>query len=172
MTIFQEGDLEVAFSGAKSVWKFDDASHRLSYCMKAVDFIVELDNEYIFVEIKDPENPYAHATTSAQWISDFETGQINDELISKFRDSFIYEWASGRANKPVSYFVLIAISGQHAGTLGPKISDLRRRLPSGVPPDTTWVKPVAHDCRIFNIQSWNSHLPGFPIRRISTETSV
>ena len=178
MTTFQEGDLEISFSGVKSAWKFDDASHALSHCMKAVDFVVEPDDEYIFIEIKDPENPNAHVSTVAQWISDFQTGKINDELTHKFRDSFIYEWASGRADKPVSFFVLIAIStqhpitGQHAVMLGPKTSDLRRKLPSGIPPDAGWVKPVAHDGRIFNINSWNTNLPSFLVKRLSTGSTT
>ena len=172
MTIVQEHDLEVSFLGAKSVRKFDSPTHGLSYCMKAVDFVVELDDEYIFVEIKDPEDPNAHANTVAQWISDFQTGKINNDLIYKFRDTFIYEWAAGRANKPVSFFVLIAISGQPAVTLGPKTTDLRRRLPYGMPPNNVWGKPIARDCRIFNIQSWNENLPSFPVKRLSTGSTI
>ena len=46
---FREGDLEFDFSDAIDGIKFDDATHCLSHCMKAVDFVVELDEKYLLV---------------------------------------------------------------------------------------------------------------------------
>lgn len=53
-----EDDLEFNFTDAKSVRKFDDKNHGLlNHGMSAVDFIIELDQAYLFVEVKDPSNP-------------------------------------------------------------------------------------------------------------------
>lgn len=43
MTVLIEGNLQITIPGAVQARKFDDgASHGLTHCMKAVDFIVEL----------------------------------------------------------------------------------------------------------------------------------
>ena len=59
MTAFTEGDLRVEFRGVVEARKFDGSDHGLSHCMKAVDFIVELPERYLFIEFKDPQNPNA-----------------------------------------------------------------------------------------------------------------
>ncbi|MGC8733127.1 MAG: hypothetical protein ACP5RC_12855, partial [Halothiobacillaceae bacterium] len=60
MTVLAEGDLQITLPAGVVGRKFDDeASHGLSHCMKAVDFIIELEDRTYFVEFKDPENPNA-----------------------------------------------------------------------------------------------------------------
>lgn len=51
--VLREGNLELELPPGAKGWKFDDAGHGLSHCMKAVDFIVELPDRLFFVEIKD-----------------------------------------------------------------------------------------------------------------------
>jgi hypothetical protein len=58
VTILQERGIRIEFPGALNGRKFDDgATHGLSHCMKAVDFIVELSDQILFVEVKDPPDP-------------------------------------------------------------------------------------------------------------------
>ena len=40
-----EGELEFVFESAVSARKFDGPDHDLSHCMKAVDFIVEFQDQ-------------------------------------------------------------------------------------------------------------------------------
>lgn len=50
--VLREGDLELALPPGATGWKFDDeAVHGLSHCMKAVDFVIELPDCLLFVEI-------------------------------------------------------------------------------------------------------------------------
>jgi len=61
MTTLAEGDLQIALPAGAAGRKFDDgATHGLSHCMKAVDFIVELEDRILFIEFKDPDHPTAH----------------------------------------------------------------------------------------------------------------
>ena len=53
MIVFIERGLEITFNNVVNVRKFDD--HGLT-CMKAVDFLVELPDRYLFIEFKDPED--------------------------------------------------------------------------------------------------------------------
>ena len=65
MTILTEDNLQITFPDDANVMKFDDdKSHGLSHCMKAVDFIVELEDRVSFIEIKDFEHPRAPSQES------------------------------------------------------------------------------------------------------------
>ena len=68
--------------------------------MKAVDFIVEEENRVLFVEFKDPEHPNAMERDRAKFIQEFSSGELDNDLKYKYRDSFLYEWASDNTNKP------------------------------------------------------------------------
>ena len=61
---FMEEDLQMEIKGVVDARKFDDSSHGLSHCMKAVDFIVEHPNRYLFIEFKDPRSQNSYARTS------------------------------------------------------------------------------------------------------------
>ena len=84
-------------------------SHGLSHCMKAVDFVVELVDRYLFIEIKDPQAPQVPNQRLETFVHEFQSGQIDEDFKYKYRDSFLYEWASGRANKPIHYLVLVGL---------------------------------------------------------------
>ena len=98
--VLSEGDLEIALPTGVTGRKFDDgASHGLTHCMKAVDFIVELADRILFVECKDPEHPAAQPKEQRKFLQRVLSGELDTDLKAKFRDSFLYEWASGRAPK-------------------------------------------------------------------------
>ena len=130
MTILTEGRLQIAIGGERSARKFDDEStHHLSHCMKAVDFIIEFNDRYVFIELKDPAHPDAHQGNRQEFIQSFLSGHIDEELKYKYRDSLLYEWASGRAEKPIDYFVLCAWEGLDSAELDQRTDLLRSKLP-------------------------------------------
>ena len=54
MTVLAEDDLQISLPATAKGRKFDDeVTHRLSHCMKAVDFIVELKDRVLFIEFKE-----------------------------------------------------------------------------------------------------------------------
>ena len=142
MTSFIEDDLQITFNNVREARKFDDASHGLNNCMKAVDFIVELDDRYLFIEFKDPQNPRARKKDQQKFIQQFQTGQIDEDLKYKYRDSFLYEWAAGRVNKPIYYFVLVALDSLDTAYLSRRTDELRGKLPMVVPNLVPWTRPI------------------------------
>ena len=52
-----EGNLEMEIPGVLRGGRFDGADHGLSRCMKAVDFVLELADRYLYIELKDPQHP-------------------------------------------------------------------------------------------------------------------
>lgn len=166
MTLLTEGDLQVSFSDAISGRKFDD-EYGLRHCMKAVDFIVEFDDRYLFIEFKDPQAPGATETQRTEFINRFKQGNLDNDLKYKYRDSFLYEWAYKRADKPIYYFVLIALDTLQSRDLTVRSDALQRQLPLYGPVSNPWNRPFVSQCAVFNIDSWNKRFPRYEISRLS-----
>lgn len=167
MTTFTEGDLRITFPPGTKARKFDDGSHGLSHCMKAVDFIVEENDRILFIEFKDLEHPNAPKENRIKDSEEFKSGNLDKELQYKYRDTFLYKWASGNIDKPIYYLVVIAIDTLSAAELAERTDELKRRLPLNGPPSGKWTRSIASDCMVFNIETWNKHQQSFPLSRIS-----
>ena len=167
MTTFTEGNLRITFPRTAKARKFDSPEHGLSHCMKAVDFVVEEDRRISFIELKDPEHPRTNEVNRQEFINGFRSGKLDEDLKYKYRDSFLYEWASGNIDKPIYYLVVIAIETLTAVELSTRTEDLKRQLPLNGPPSGTWERPIITDCMVFNIDTWNQHQSRFPLSRIS-----
>ena len=167
MTVIREGELEFVFDGVLSARKFDGDDHELSHCMKAVDFIVELTDSYLFVEVKDPQHSQAPERNRRRSARSFTSGELDQDLKYKYRDSFLYEWASGRADKPIIYAVLVALDTLDDAIIGTRGRDLGRNLPLLGPDSQPWTRPIADQCLVFNIESWNRTFSDYPVTRLT-----
>ena len=160
MTVFTEGNLEITFKNVVTVRKFE--GHGLT-CMKAVDFLVELQDRFLFIEFKDP---FQSQSFLRKYKERFKAGQLDQDLKYKYRDSFLYEWAAGRAKKPCFYYVLVALDSLKSTHLLRRTDALKYALPEGLPSQSQWTQPIVDGCGVFNIGRWNSRFPNFPIRRV------
>ena len=167
MTTLTEGDLRLCFPDAVNGRKFDGDEHGLSHCMKAVDFIVEFDDRYLFIEVKDPENPGATLGDRKKFTQRLQIGKLDEDLKYKFRDSVLYEQACGRADKPVHYYVLIALDRLTPLDLDARTDTLKRQLPLLGPGSKPWPRPFVSGCAVFNVDSWNRNFPKYPVARLS-----
>lgn len=168
MTVLAEGDLQIALPAHAKGRRFDDeTTHRLSHCMKAVDFIVELNDQLLFIEFKDPECPTAQPKDQKKFLEKLRSGNLDTDLKTKYRDSFLYEWASGRAGKPIYYLVLIAAKSLSEAELLARTDALKRQLPLDGPENRPWKKPFVAGCAVMNLEAWNKTLPQFPVSRVS-----
>ena len=169
MTTLVEGNIQITFPRGANARKFDDNSHGLSHCMKAVDIIVELEGRVSFIEIKDFEHPRAPSENREALIEDFQNECLDRDLVYKFRDSFLYEWACKRVDKPIDYWILIASEALTKGHLGPRIEAIKRKLPLSEalpePAKQQWKRKIVAECGVFNISTWNKYLP-YPVKRI------
>ena len=164
---FSEGNLKLDVPDALGGRKFDGAGHGLSHCMKAVDFVVELADRYLFIEMKDPEeHPQAPPAARKAFMRKLQSGRLDKDLKYKYRDSFLYEWAAGRADKPIDYFVLIAVEALDAALLANRKSALERQLPLRGPPGRPWIRPLVRSCAVFNLASWKRRFPSYPVTRV------
>lgn len=171
MSTFSEGDLQISFPSGLKVYKFDGEDHGLSHCMKAVDFIVDDNDSYLFIEFKDPENPQARSGNIKKFYQEFFSRSLCEALKQKYRDSFLYHWALAQPEKPIYYYVLVAIESLTAPALLSCTDDLKRMLPLYGPKTGRWRRSIVARCAVFNIAAWNHYLYQFPIRRLSGSTN-
>ena len=157
--------MEITINDATNVRKFDDPSSPKPGQMKAVDFIVEYPGRYIYIEFKDLQHPDSNLTDYEALTAYYQSENIDSELVYKFRDSLLYEWAAGRAERDVHYLVLIAIEHLTSADLDRKKQNLDRKLPVGMP--SVWERPIVNGCGVFNLASWNQQFPELQVRRIS-----
>ena len=170
MTSFVEHDLQITFKNVRSARKFDGSNHGLSHCMKAVDFIIELPDRYLYIEFKDPQHPESTDDRRQEFVEKFLSGKLDRNLKYKYRDSFLYEWASGRADKPIRYFVLVALDSLDSAALLRRTDALKRQMPLRGPNSSSWIRPIVEDCEVFNIDKWNSYFADYPIARLSSNS--
>jgi len=159
--ILQEGKLQFDFKDAVNGFKFDEvnrsetAFHGLSHCMKAVDFIVEMNDYYLFVEVKDfREAP-----------DDYFESNYNiliKSLTLKFRDSFLYRWAEEKLDKPIIYICLLEFENPLISKI---MKDLKRQLPK-TGPAGRWQKQLVDDCFVVNAEGWNRNFPEWKVSHI------
>lgn len=158
-----EGELEFVFEGVVRARKFDGPDHGLTHCMKAVDFIIEFQDKYLFVQVKDPQDSGTPEDRRRGWIETFTSSNLDQAFKYKYRDSFLYEWGAGRGDKPIVYVVLITLDTLDSALRLSRQDQLCRILPTGTP--EPWDRPIANGCVVLNIESWNRTFPGCPVRR-------
>jgi len=169
-----EGDLQFNFPDNVNVIKFDQDENKMTYGkMCGVDFIIEADDKYYFVEIKDPLTSRSNVESLDQYL---ETNNNNCEkiisstyqsletyLLVKFRDTFLYRWAQDKLDKdkPVHYIVLINVEKQ--SSLSNLHKELKHKLPVKKPEN--WNKTLAESCEVVNIDKWNQDYPDWHVSR-------
>ena len=167
MTAFQEGNLKIVCPDDAQPRRLEDkTTHKLSHCMKAVDCIFEWKGETHFLEIKDPDHPDARAEGKEKFKENLQSGKLNEDLTHKYRDSFLYEYASGRAKGGIHYIVLLCMSSLDSHLLSRRSEELRKSIPLRGP-DGPWPRPFLTSCVVLNLEAWKRNLPKFPIERLS-----
>ena len=168
-----EGDLSIEFTDALNGFVFDQMDANLPNYhgivqMGRVDFIVEIEEALIFIEIKDPSNPNAQTKGKEKFLKQLEKGELADTFAQKFIDSFIYRWAENEVNKPIRYICLVTLDQALLINLTDKIKE---KLPPMGRETPRWKRKLYEICLVLNIESWNQLFAPWPVKRISSELS-
>ena len=161
-----DSDIQIDLPEYATFRKFDDhATHGIGW-LKKVDFIIEEPRRYIFVEVKNFDNPAAPEERKAAGADAFRRGSIDQDLSGKFVDSHFYEKAMGRANKPIDYVVLAEATILDGRQYENRTRALRDRLPPDGPKIDgiyrPWANPFVKSVLVLNIEKWNLYLPAYP----------
>ena len=169
--VLNEGESIFDFTAAIRSEKFDDENHRMSHCMKSVDFIVEWADDFWFVEVKDPLDSKIPETHKKGRLKEFigkMKSQIlfSNELGPKAKDSFLYLHLGDRLpEKPIKYIVLIALGAIDPGLLISSMDRLRRSCCILGPDNSAWPNKYIENTLIFNEETWNDKLVQCPVSR-------
>jgi hypothetical protein len=168
VTVLKERGIQVEIPEALNGRKFDEsATHGLSHCMKAVDFIVELTDCILFIEVKDPPAPATLPPhVRADYIKGLLSGAEDADFCYKYRDSFLYEWAANRTDKPIYYLVLVAFDRLTTADLLARTDALKRKLPVNQAAPATWQRSLVAGCSVFNLAAWNKAFPAYLAQRV------
>jgi hypothetical protein len=93
------------------------------------------------------------------------SGVLHNDLTVKFRDSFLYQWASKKLDKPLIYLVLLAMDSLTPAELLTLTESLGRNIPIIGP--SSWKRPMAKSCLVLNLAQWQRSFPDFMITRMS-----
>ena len=165
---------EFDFSDALDAFRFDEQDttqphfHGLSHAMKAVDLVVELPTDYLFIEVKD-----FHAADDYNFKSAISAAQREDRqahfkhlrevLKHMFSDTWLYRWAEGKADKPIRYLCLVTLDN---ALLSVMRKELINQLPVGLA-GARWSGALAQSCVVVNLERWNTNFPRWPVARVS-----
>ena len=146
--------------------KTDPHFHGLSHAMKAVDLIVELPTDYLFIEVKDFFAPddydFKGALKTAQHGErQVRFNHLREVLKHKVRDTWLYRSAEGKTNKPIRYLCLLTLDNALLSIMS---TELRRQLPAGNA-GPRWTSALAQSCAVLNLERWNSSFPRWPVAR-------
>lgn len=136
----------------------------MSHCMKAVDFIIDTPEARIFLEIKDPDAA-VDPETSEQYAETLLRGSLDQDLFYKYRDSWLYLYASGaRIDRPHYYLVLLGLSTFSTESLTVRSTALQKKV-SLEGPDGPWANRYIDQVYVFNMDSWNRNFPELRAQR-------
>lgn len=150
------------FPQAIDAYKFDEPDslsphyHGVSV-LKAVDVMVELPHEYVFIEIKT----YDDLTDFKKEGKSYDANEARKYLIRtlsrKYRETYLYRLCEGKIDKPIYYICLLNLDSALKGYCR---KELAKRIPVGKANKKRWHKSLLDKERLFVVDesAWNRNL--------------
>ena len=167
---------EFKFADAIDAFIFDEENKSKSTYhgmpMKAVDIVAEFDKAYVYVEMKDFDDPDMYDQSLAKDDEDVKKRHdhfkwLKNYLKYKYRDSYLFRHAELKADKPIHYICLLTFDNA-LNTVMKKA--LKKELPIGKA-SRRWKQEFVNSCQVVNVAKWNENFPKWPVTRISESAS-
>ena len=172
MKVVQADGFEFCFTDAIDAFVFDETDRTKPTFhgapMKGVDIVAEFDNAYVYVEMKDYDDPSIYDIRAALTDEEKRSRQecfkwLKNYLKYKFRDSYLYRHAEQKVEKPIHYVCLLTFDN----ALNIQMQKaLKRELPVGKA-SRRWVQALATSCQVVNLDKWNENFPKWPVTRLA-----
>ncbi len=172
MKVVAADGFEFQFTDALDAFVFDEKDRtKPTYHgapMKGVDIVAEFEEAYVYVELKDYDDPSSYDVRNAANDEQKKARQdsfkwLKNYLKYKFRDSYLYRHAEQKVDKPVHYVCLLTFENALNGHMQ---KSLKQELPVGKA-SSRWVQPLATSCHVVNLQKWNENFPKWPVTRLA-----
>lgn len=172
MKVVVADGFEFRFSDALDAYVFDEKdSAKPNFHgapMKGVDIIAEFEEAYVYVELKDYDDPSLYDVRDAISNDERKARQeafkwLKNYLKYKFRDSHLYRFAEGKVDKPVHFICVLSFDNALNSRM---LNELKRELPVGKK-SRRWIQALAKSCQVVNLDKWNEVFPKWPATRIA-----
>lgn len=151
----KDGDLLFDFPDAVFQESFDNSANFGTATIQPVDFIIDFEEYYLFVEVKDPDNPVAANENAI--LEKLRDGRLINKLAGKYRDSRFFFEFQRRPVKKVFYVVLLSWSRLDDAILLAKTDELKRAIPFS---HSSYLSPCLDQCVILNLQQFRNRFGG------------
>ncbi len=137
-----------------------------------VDFVVETDNEFLFIEVKDLENPHVPKEELIRWRERLLIAHNNPLLIElgiKFKDTILRRWGMGLTfDKPIHYIVLLEYAVLDSRLKAKLTADLSGHIPTSLTARHGFTKHIRIKRReILNIEDWREKYRDYTVEIIA-----
>ena len=172
MKIVEADGFEFRFTDAIDAFVFDETDKRKptfhGVSMKGVDIVAEFETAYVYIEMKDYDDPSIYDVTTATTDEEKKSRQdgfkwLKNYLKYKYRDSYLYRHAEQKVEKPIHYVCLITFDNALNSRMQ---KSLKAELPVGKP-SPRWTQAIATSCQVVNVQKWNENFPKWPVTLIT-----
>ena len=172
MKVVAADGFEFQFTDALDAFVFDEKDRSKPTFhgapMKGVDIVAEFDEAYVYMELKDYDDPSIYDVRNAANDEQKKARQdsfkwLKNYLKYKFRDSYLYRHAEQKVDKPVHYVCLLTFENALNGHMQ---KSLKQELPVGKA-SSRWVQSLATSCHVVNLQKWNENFPKWPVTRLA-----
>jgi hypothetical protein len=167
MTTLDEKELRFTFPSGWLAEHFDAPGRATIDHFQPVDFVVELSDRILFIEVKDPSNTKAPQEEREGFIRKMKSKELtHKQLVPKARTSWAFLRLMKRAEKPITYIVVI---GAEALRIDPPLwlnltDRLKERLAKEI--DVPWPLQYIDSCIVVPASELSIHLPGVSVQRI------
>lgn len=167
----EKADLQFSFPDDLVFSELDKQGVKLPVKMKFVDFVIERENDFLLVEVKDPSNGKCLPRAREEYYKKLKDNTIlTQELTPKARDTYTYLHLMERDIKPFKYIVLIGVDSFDSDRQLALLGNFKDRLLADIRLESyePWKRKHISDCAVLSVAAWNKKFPNWQITRLST----
>ncbi len=168
MTTLIEKELSFTFPDSWNAEHFDSPGRPAVNHFQPVDFVVELAQRTLFIEVKDPSARKVPENERQAFFKKMQTKELtHTQLVPKARTSWSFLRLMKRADKPITYIVVIGADNLRVDP--PLWSSLTARLKARLKQeiDVPWPHQYVDRCIVVPASDLSRHLPGVTVQRLT-----
>jgi len=163
--VFSESGFRFDFSNCLSAYKADTITY---HDLSAVDFVVETDENVVFIEVKNPDNPRSSTQSRKAFLDELLTNVYPYIISDKYKNVLLRTWARGeKFSKPIICVLILEFS-EFKGSDREKLHEkIFNRLPFSL--NKAEFGATKHFEKRFDLLSYEEFCSVFPMIMVSGE---
>ena len=164
---YSESGYRFAFHGSLNAYKADA---RMFNDLTAVDFVVETEKNFLFVEVKNPDNQHATIESRRRFLKDMLSPAFPYQIGGKFKDTLLRNWVCGESlNKPVICVFILEFLDFTKSERGKLKEKLVNRIPFSLNKTEFGGKKHLERFELLSVDEFRIMFPGFSVKLEESE---